>query len=98
MITMDGLSWQQSFGRAGSDWLPWIVLSPAMFWLAGRVPIGPGRFLWPVTVSLVVCVGAMFAGEWAFQRLRPVLTADRLAAPWTSPTTVSTNGAPGAAR
>jgi hypothetical protein len=86
MIAMDRLSWQQAFGRAASDWLPWVALSPAMFWLAGRVSIGPGRIIWPVTVSLVVCVGAMFAAEWGFQQLRPVLTTDRFpTAPWFGP-------------
>ncbi len=70
------MGWPRAFGRAASDWGPWVVLSPAIFWLAQRFPIGRGRILLPVLLNIVMCVASVYVAEKFFQFIRPAFTGE----------------------
>jgi signal transduction histidine kinase len=66
---MEDLSWNDAMMRAMADWLPWVFLSPAIFWVAIRFPIRPGRIVRSLLVSAAVCVVSVWAAEEIFQSI-----------------------------
>jgi hypothetical protein len=50
------ISWKESFLHALVEWCPWMVLSPAVIWLAERCRFDRGRRLWGVFPHLPACV------------------------------------------
>lgn len=80
MIITENMTWRAAFGRAGADWLPWVALAPAAFLVAARFPLGSGRVVAPLAVSIALCVAGMYLAEWGFQQLRPLLTGEPLPA------------------
>jgi hypothetical protein len=79
---VENATWRMAFARAASDWVPWVMLSPAIFALAMRFPIGNGRVVGPVLLSVGVCVLAVYLAEWSFQYIRPVFSGDPLPNTW----------------
>lgn len=50
------ISWKASFLRALVEWCPWMILAPAVMWLAERRRFDRTRWLWGVFPYLPACV------------------------------------------
>src|ERR1043166_952202 len=55
------ISWKESFMRALVEWCPWMILSPAVMWLAERCRFDRARRLWGVFPHVPACVLAALA-------------------------------------
>src|SRR6185503_972719 len=64
---MEELTWRVAFSRALGECVPWVILSPGIFWITARFPIRPGRIGLSLLVSVVVCVGSIWVAEQFFQ-------------------------------
>src|SRR5262245_22325600 len=55
------ISWKHSFLRALVEWVPWMILSPAVVWLAERFRFDRGRRFWGVFPHVPACLIAALA-------------------------------------
>lgn len=55
------ISWKESFFRSLIEWCPWMILSPAVMWLAERCRFDRARWLWGVFPHLSACVLVVLA-------------------------------------
>lgn len=53
--------WRDALTFSATNWLPWIVLAPVVFWLARRFPFERGRLLRAIPTHLVACALVCFA-------------------------------------
>jgi len=61
LIQVAGLSsWKEALSFSATNWLPWIVLGPLVFWLANRFSFERGRLWRTVPVHVVACVACCF--------------------------------------
>lgn len=44
------IDWTEAILSGFAIWYPWLLLSPAVFWLSRRLPFEPGRWIWAVLV------------------------------------------------
>jgi two-component sensor histidine kinase len=67
------VSWHESFLRALLEWCPWMILSPAVVWLAERYQFDRTRRFWGVLPHLPACLLvvlgyqgiSMFLTQWS---------------------------------
>jgi len=57
-------SWQEALTFSATNWLPWMVLGPVVFWLGRRFPFERGHLWRAVPVHLVACAVCCFALLW----------------------------------
>lgn len=50
------ISWKESFLRSLIEWCPWMILSPAVMWLAERCRFDRARWFWGLFPHLPACV------------------------------------------
>jgi two-component sensor histidine kinase len=55
------ISWRESFLRALVEWCPWMILSPAVVWLARRCRFDRAQRFWGVLPHLPACVLVVLA-------------------------------------
>jgi two-component sensor histidine kinase len=55
------ISWRASFLRALVEWCPWMILSPAVIWLAERYQFDRTRRFWGLLPHLPACLLVMLA-------------------------------------
>jgi two-component sensor histidine kinase len=55
------ISWKESFLRSLIEWCPWMILSPAVMWLAERCRFDRARWFWGVFPHLPACVLVVLA-------------------------------------
>jgi two-component sensor histidine kinase len=55
------ISWHESFLRALVEWCPWMILSPAVVWLAERCQFDRTRRFWGVLPHLPACLLVVLA-------------------------------------
>jgi two-component sensor histidine kinase len=55
------ISWRESFLRALIEWGPWMILSPAVVWLAERCRFDRARRFWGLLPHLPVCLVVVIA-------------------------------------
>lgn len=65
------VSWPDALVFAASSWLPWIVLTPAVFWLAWRFPFERGHLWRAIPVHLVACTVVCIALTWVSSYFAP---------------------------
>ncbi|MSU23209.1 MAG: hypothetical protein EXS32_05215 [Opitutus sp.] len=53
--------WANALRLSALNWLPWLVLAPAVLWLAGRFPLEAGRLWRSLPVHLVACAASFVA-------------------------------------
>src|SRR5260370_24116206 len=63
------ISWKESFLRSLIEWCPWMILSPAVMWLAERCQFDRTRKLWGVFPHLPACVLVAVAYQGIFMLL-----------------------------
>jgi hypothetical protein len=54
-------TWQQAVRMALNQWLPWMVLSPLIFWFTLRLPIERNGWAWRISAHLIVGVMSVVA-------------------------------------
>lgn len=64
--------WRDAVAFAATNWLPWIVFAPLVFWLSWIFPFEKGRLLRSIPIHLVTCAAIAFA----------MLTISTYFAPW----------------
>lgn len=72
LVFTASFAWGDAFRLSALNWLPWLVLTPVVLWLAGRFPFESGRLWRSIPVHLLACA-ASFAfinatTELLFQR------------------------------
>src|SRR4030095_16164184 len=55
------ISWHESFLRALVEWCPWMILSPAVVWLAARYQFDRTLRFWGVLPHLPACLLVVLA-------------------------------------
>src|SRR5262245_4588073 len=55
------ISWHESFLRALVEWCPWMILSPAVVWLAERCQFDRTRRFWGLLPHLPACLLVVLA-------------------------------------
>src|SRR5262245_6844870 len=63
------ISWKHSFLRALVEWVPWMILSPAVVWLAERFRFDRGRRFWGVFPHVPAGLVAALAFQGIFMLL-----------------------------
>lgn len=56
-----GPRWRGSFGLAVMDWVPWLILAPAILWLGRRLQITARTWLWALPSHLVIGLAIAFS-------------------------------------
>ena len=56
-----GPRWRGSYGLAVVDWVPWLILAPAILWLGRRLQINARTWLWALPLHLVIGLGIAFS-------------------------------------
>ncbi len=73
LIEMSGWSTRtEALTFSASHWLPWVVLAPAVFWLARRFPVERGRLRRSVPVHLLACLLCSGVMMWIGAQFAPV--------------------------
>lgn len=64
LVLVTPLAWSDALGVSAVNWIPWVALTPLIFWLARRFPLERGRLLRSVPVHMVgalVCTAISLA-------------------------------------
>ncbi len=63
---------------SATNWAPWIVLAPIVFWLARRFPLERGRLLRSIPVHVVACLLSCIVMMWVSAHFAPWPRGGRL--------------------
>jgi len=63
------LPWSVALKHSLAEWLPWVVLSPLIFWLAERFPVERPRWWRGIAINLPVAMVAIVLAEAVFQAI-----------------------------
>ena len=53
LVLVSPMEWSDALGVSAVNWIPWVALTPLIFWLARRFPLERGRLLRSVPVHIV---------------------------------------------
>ncbi len=56
LVLVSPMEWSDALGVSAVNWIPWVALTPLIFWLARRFPLERGRLLRSVPVHIVGAV------------------------------------------
>ncbi len=62
----EGMPWHEAMWMGTAEWLPWIIVSPALFATVRRFPIGRERWGRALAVNIAMCLACVFAAEGIF--------------------------------
>lgn len=75
LVLAGPFEWTAALGISAVNWLPWVVLTPVIFWLSGRFPLERGRLLASVPAHLFAGLACTAICLWisatAFPLTRP---------------------------
>lgn len=74
LVLVSPMAWSDALGVSAVNWIPWVALTPLIFWLARRFPLERGRLLRSVPVHLV---GALFCTAVSLGVTTAVFTSGR---------------------
>lgn len=57
-------TWGNALRFAALNWMPWVVLSPVVFWFSGRFPFERGQLWRSIPAQVLGCVGCVAATLW----------------------------------
>lgn len=63
--------WNAAIRTSALDWLPWVVLSPLVCWLAFRFPLERGKLATNIPLHLLACFLVVTACGWLVDTLAP---------------------------
>lgn len=58
------LEWSDALGVSAVNWIPWVALTPVIFWLSSRFPLERGRLLTSVPVHFVAALASTILALW----------------------------------
>lgn len=56
LVLVSPMEWSDALGVSAVNWIPWVALTPLIFWLARRFPLERGRLLRSVPVHFVAAI------------------------------------------
>jgi two-component system, LytTR family, sensor kinase len=71
LVFSASFTWELALRSSLHDWIPWVVISPFVWWLAGRFPLERGRLRWSVPVHVLACAGAVALAGWFTETIGP---------------------------
>lgn len=71
LVFSGSFSWESAIRISIRDWLPWALLSPAVFALALTFPLERGHWIAHLPVHVAACLLSVMACEWLGHFLRP---------------------------
>ncbi len=71
LVFSGSFSWETAIRISIRDWLPWALLSPAVFALALTFPLERGHWIPHLPVHVAACLLSVMACEWLGHFLRP---------------------------
>ena len=75
LVLAGPFDWPGAFGISAVNWLPWVVLTPLVFWLSKTFPLERGRLLRSGPVHITAGLSCMALCLWisssAFPIMRP---------------------------
>jgi hypothetical protein len=72
LIQMAGwTTWREALAVSAPSWLPWILVAPAVYWLAQRFPFERGRLLSSIPIHLAACAATCAGLLWVSIELAP---------------------------
>lgn len=74
LVLVSPMEWADALGVSAVNWIPWVALTPLIFWLARRFPLERGRLLRSVPVHFV---GALFCTAVSLSVTTAVFTSGR---------------------
>ncbi len=74
----------EALAFSATNWLPWVVLAPLVFWLSRRCPFERGKLLRSVPLHLIACAAVCFVMLWVGAYFAPTrgFRGGGGAAPW----------------
>lgn len=86
MLVMGGpFSWADALRFSSTNWLPWAILTPIVFWVSQRFPLIRGHLLRSIPLHLLSCLACTFVVSSIAQRF-PLRTTTAFAGLPPSPT------------
>lgn len=64
LVLAGPFQWAEALNISSVNWIPWVVLTPLIFWLANRFPLERGRLLRSVPVHFVTAIVCTLASLW----------------------------------
>ncbi len=71
LVFSGSFTWETAIRISIRDWLPWALLSPAVFALALTFPLERGHWIGHLPIHLAACLLSVMACEWLGHFLRP---------------------------
>ncbi|HEX9784393.1 MAG TPA: histidine kinase [Opitutaceae bacterium] len=71
LVFTASFTWPQGIRGALFDWFPWVLLSPAVIWLALKFPLERGRLRASVPVHVASCVLSIAVGSLISEQFLP---------------------------
>ena len=56
LVLVSPVGWSDALGISAINWIPWVALTPIIFWLARRFPLERGRLLRSVPAHLIAAI------------------------------------------
>jgi two-component sensor histidine kinase len=58
------MTWQRSLGDSLVQWIPWALLSPVIFWVVLRFPIGRPNLAWRIFLHFIAAAASVLLAAW----------------------------------
>ncbi len=75
LVLTGPFDWNGALGISAVNWLPWVALTPLIFWLARRFPLERGRLLRSVPVHLAAGLACTALCLWVSASVFPMARA-----------------------
>ena len=56
LVLVGSMGWSDALGVSAVNWIPWVALTPLIFWLAGRFPLERGHLVRSIPVHFVAAL------------------------------------------
>ncbi len=64
LVLVGPFGWSDALGLSAVNWIPWVALTPVIFWLSRRFPLERGRLLIAVPTHLVAAILCATISMW----------------------------------
>jgi len=71
LVVAGSQEWAEALRFSAVNWLPWVLLTPGVFWLTRRFPLERGRLLRGVPVHLAACAACTVLSLWIANEIAP---------------------------
>ncbi len=71
LVLAGAQDWIEALRFSAINWLPWVLLTPGVFWLTARFPLERGRLWASIPIHLAACVACTAALLWLTWTIAP---------------------------